>query len=193
LGLEELLGRLERDAGARIAEIEARARGEIDAIEGVAALEASRASEEALASLRAQRRTRLEHELAEARQFARAERLRAEHALLERVLIRAAQLLEVLPLTEGALSALSTRLSEALPYLDGRAARVRCRPAFAQALREITSARRDVTLEEVVSMPAGFSVVADDGSVEVDDTLASRLQRMRPRLLVELLAAVDRR
>jgi len=193
LGLEELLGRLERDAGARIAEIEARAQGEIDAIEGVAAQQASRASEEALASLRAQRRTRLEHEIAEARLSARADRLRAEHALLERVLIRAAQLLEVLPLTESALSALSGRLSEALPYLDGRAARVLCRPAFAPALRKITSARRDVTLEEVTSMPPGFSVVADDGSVEVDDTLASRLRRMRPRLLVELLARVDRR
>lgn len=193
MGLEELLGRLERDAGARIAEIEARTRGEIDAIEGAAAQEASRAGEEELASLRAHRRTRLEHEIAEARQSARSDRLRAEHALLERVLIRAAQLLEVLPLTESALSALSARLSEALPYMDGRAARVRCRPALASTLRKVISTHGDVTLEEVASMSAGVSVVADDGSVEVDDTLASRLQRMRPRLLVELLAGVDRR
>jgi vacuolar-type H+-ATPase subunit E/Vma4 len=193
LGLEELLGRLERDAEARVAEIEAHVRGEIAAIETAAAQESSRASEEARASLRTQRRTRLEHEIAGAKLAARADRLRAEHALLERVLTRTAQLLELLPADESHLSELSKRLLDALPFVEGRAARVRCRPALASAMREVASTRADVTVEEVASMPAGFTVVANDGSVEVDDTLASRLRRMRPHLLIELQAAVDRR
>jgi len=192
LGLEELLGRLERDAEARVAEIEAHARGEIAAIETAAAQESSRAGEEARASLRAQRRTRLEHEIAEARLSARADRLRAEHALLERVLTRTAQLLELLPADESHLSALSKRLIDALPFVAGRAARVRCRPAVASAMREVTSTRADVTVEEVASMPAGFTVVANDGSVEVDDTLPARLSRLRRRLSIELLAEVGR-
>lgn len=193
MGLEELLHRLERDADKRVADIEARARGEIEAIEATAAQESSRESEAALTSLRTQRRARLEHELSEVRRAARADRLRAEHALLERVLGRAAELLDGITIDDRYLSAVSARLLEALLFVEGRAARVRCRPALAPALRRATSARADVTVEEIASMPAGFSVVTGDGSVEVDDTLATRLQRMRPRLMLELLAEVDRR
>ena len=38
-------------------------------------------------------------------------------------------------------------------------------------------------------MAPGFSVAAEDGSLEVDDTLPSRLEQLRP--LIELLAEVD--
>jgi vacuolar-type H+-ATPase subunit E/Vma4 len=192
LGLEELIGRLERDAEARVAAIEARAQAEVGALDAAAAEASSRASEDALASRRAQRRIRLERELAEARYTARGDRLRAEHDLLERVMARAAVLLDGLDRDDAFLSALPARVTEALRFVEGHAARIRCRPALAPSLRGATAGREALTVEEAPSMAAGFSVITDDGAVEVDDTLPSRLQRLRPRLLIELLAEVDR-
>jgi vacuolar-type H+-ATPase subunit E/Vma4 len=194
LGLEELIGRLERDAAARIATIEAEAQAEVDAVEASAARAASRISEEALAARRAERRVRLDRELSEARHTARADRLRAEHALLARVMDRASALLlgDDIDRGEALTWALPARVAEALRFVEGRAARVRCRPALAPSIRSATAGRAGVAVEEVPSMAPGFSVVAEDGSLEVDDTLPSRLRRLRPRLLIELLAEVER-
>jgi vacuolar-type H+-ATPase subunit E/Vma4 len=192
LGLEELIGRLELDASARVAAIEARAQTEIDAFDAAAAEASSRVRDDALAGRRAQRRVRLDRELAEARYAARGDRLRAEYALLERAMARAAVLLDGMDCDDAVLSALPARVAEALRFVEGQAARIRCRPALAPSLRTATAGRERQTIEEVPSMPAGFVVVTDDGAVEVDDTLPSRLLRLRPRLLIELLTEVDR-
>jgi len=192
LGLDELLGRLERDADARVAAIEARARAEVATIDAAAAQASSQARGQKLAGLRADRRAHLDRELAKARHGARRDRLGAEHALLDRVMVRAGTLLPELESDEAYLSTIPERLAEALRFVEGRAARVRCRPALAPALRGGLEGRADVTIEELATMPPGFSVVATDGSVEVDDTLPARLERLRPRLLIELLAEVRR-
>jgi vacuolar-type H+-ATPase subunit E/Vma4 len=194
LGLEELIGRLERDAAARIAAIEARAKAEVDAIEASAAEAAARVSEETLADRRAQRRARLDRELSEARHAARADELRAQHALLARVMDRASALLlrEDLDRDESLLRALPARVADALRFVEGRAAGIRCRPAVAPAIRSATAGQAGITVEEDPSMAPGFSVAAEDGSLEVDDTLPARLQRLRPRLLIELLAEVEK-
>jgi vacuolar-type H+-ATPase subunit E/Vma4 len=192
VGIEELIGRLERDAQARIAAVEAGAKREVDAIGAAAEKASSRAAGESLASRRAQRRSRLDREVAEARTLALADRLKAEHALLDRVMTRAETLLGEMDLDGAYLAALPARLTDALGFLGGRAARVRCRPALAAAVRSALAGRGDVTIEEVPALPAGFSVVASDGSVEVDDTLPARLSRLRRRLSIELLAEVGR-
>ena len=192
MGLDELLGRLERDADARVAAIEARARAEVATIDAAADQASSQARGQKLAGLRADRRARLDRELAQARHAARRDRLGAEHALLDRVMVRAGTLLLELESNEAYLSTIPERLAEALRFVEGRAARVRCRPTLAPALRGGLEGRADVTIEELATMPPGFSVVATDGSVEVDDTLPARLERLRPRLLIELLAEVQR-
>jgi len=190
LAIEELIGRLERDANARVAAVEARAQAEVQAIEAAAEQASAKARGDALAGRRAQRRSRLDLEVAEARQAARAERLRAEHALLERVLSRAEELLERMDRDDAYLSTMPDRLDEAFCFVDERGARVRCRAGLAPAVRAAIAGRGDVTVEEVPAMPVGFRVIARDGSVEVDDTLRTRLEQLRPRLLMELLAEV---
>jgi vacuolar-type H+-ATPase subunit E/Vma4 len=192
VGLEELIDRLERDAQARIAEIEAGAKREIDTIVGASEQASSRAAGESLGRLRAERRSRLDREIAEARTRARADRLKAEHALLDRVMVRAETLLSEMDLDGTYLAALPQQLADALGFLEGVTARVRCRPALAAAVRSALAGREGVTVEEVPASPAGFSVVASDGSVEVDDTLPTRLARLRRRLLIEILAEVER-
>jgi vacuolar-type H+-ATPase subunit E/Vma4 len=190
VGIDELVSRLEHDADARIAELQARARAEVTAIADTADQASARARAGTLAGLRAQRRTRLEREVVGARQAARAAQLRAEHAFLDRVMTRAGELLETMERDEAYVSSLPGRLVEALAFVDPRGARVRCRPSLAAAVR-LAVAARDVTVEEVAGMAVGFTVVAGDGSVEVSDTLPARLERLRPRLLIELLAEAD--
>ena len=195
MGLEELVGRLERDAAARIAAIEARAQAEVDAIAVEAARSSASVSEQALTARRAERRARLDRELAAARHAARADRLRAEHSLLGRIMDRAAALLDEMDHDDAVVRALPERLSSALRFVEGRAARILCRPVLSPAVRAacatlVAAGREAVTVEEVASTAAGFSVIAADGSVEVDDTLPSRLERMRPRLSIVLLAEV---
>ncbi len=170
----------------------ARASTEVQSIAAAAALASAHTRDEELAGRRLQRRARLDREVAEARQAARAERLRAEHALLDRVLSRAGALLDEMGLDEAYLSTLPRRVDEALRFVDEHGARVRCRPTLAPAVRAAVAHHDVVTVEEVSAMPVGFSVVARDGSVEVDDTLAARLERLRPRLMIELLAEADR-
>jgi len=101
-------------------------------------------------------------------------------------------LLEEATQSETYASALPERVTEALRFVEGRAVRVRCLPSLAPAMRRAIAGRDDVTLEEVPGMPAGFSILAHDGSVGVDETLAARLERLRARLFIELLAEVDR-
>jgi vacuolar-type H+-ATPase subunit E/Vma4 len=192
LGLDELIDRLERDADARVASIEARAKSDAEAILAVADQASARAAEDALARRHEQRRGTLDRQIAEAKHRARGDRLRAEHALLERVMKRAGALLEEATQSETYASALPERVTEALRFVEGRAVRVRCLPSLAPAMRRAIAGRDDVTLEEVPGMPAGFSILAHDGSVGVDETLAARLERLRARLFIELLAEVDR-
>ena len=107
------------------------------------------------------------------------------------MLSRARELLETLEGDSSYLASLPGRLAEALAFLDERGARARCRPALAPTVRAAL-AGRGVVVEEVTGMAAGFVLVAGDGAVEVDDTLARRLERLRLRLQVELLAEIDR-
>lgn len=191
MGLDQLIGRLERDADARVADVEARARAEVEAIEASAGRVAAHARDDALARRHAERRARLDREVSAARRHARGARLRAELALLDRVLARAASLLDGAERDAAYVSALPRRLQDALRFVEPRESLVRCRPAMAVAVRDATAGRHDVAIEEVPAMAAGFTVAARDGSVEVDDTLPARLERARPRLLIELLAEVD--
>lgn len=189
MGLEELVARLERDAAARVAEIEARAQLEIDAIEAEDALTASRRQADALASERARRRELLDRELAEARRRARAEALRARHAIVDRVMARAGELLDRAPKDPAYLSTQGARLRRAMGFFAGGAV-VRCRPELAPAAREALKEIEGVVVEETPGMAAGVTLSARDGSMDIDDTLPARLARLRDELAIELLREV---
>jgi len=190
MGIDDLIARLERDADARVAAIDARARAEVQTIRDAAKEASVLASHRALAARRTARRARLAEEIAVAKRQARAVRLVAEHSLLEQVMARAAALLDGADRDAVYLSSLRERIAGALRYMEGAAVAVRCRPALVPAVRAALEGRRDVTVLPVATMAAGFTAVARDGTVEVDDTLPARLARMRPRLLIRLFAEV---
>jgi vacuolar-type H+-ATPase subunit E/Vma4 len=84
-------------------------------------------------------------------------------------------------------SALAQHLVEALAYLPDEPVIVRCPPLLEQRVRALTNTRSNVTVAVDAAAPLGISVEARDGSVTVDNTLASRVERLRPLLNMELL------
>lgn len=191
MGLPELVARLERDAEARVAAIDAGARAEVDALQAEARRLAVSTREDDLATRRATRRAKLARELAEAARRARIDRLRAQHALVDRVLARACELFEGCEHDAEYLAALPRRVAEALACVDPPAV-IRCRPALAGIVRSLLADRHDVVCEEVTGMPVGITVRARDGSVEIDDTLPARLERARARLAIRIVGEVSR-
>ncbi|MFO0597983.1 MAG: V-type ATP synthase subunit E [Myxococcaceae bacterium] len=191
MGLADLEARLEREAERRVAELRARTQAEADAVlaEAGRAREAER--DRALAVRGATRRAQLERELGAARQRARSDRLRAQHALLARVFSRAAALIEEVGTSDGYAAGLGAHLALALRYFEGAPAVVRCRPDLAGALRGALAAHPAVELAPDPALPPGFKVCAGDDRVVVDETLPARLVRLAPWLSVRLLAEVS--
>jgi vacuolar-type H+-ATPase subunit E/Vma4 len=50
---------------------------------------------------------------------------------------------------------------------------------------------KHVTVEGDAAAPPGIRVVTSDGGIEVDNTLEGRLERLRVRLALEVLAALE--
>lgn len=181
MAVEELISRLERDAERRIAE-----RREQAAREAGALLEqAQRRRDELVASGREAKRAalaaRFERELAAARQQARAEQLTALHAAADRVLARARELFDELGRSPQYARTVARQTVEALRYVEGLGATVRCRPELAAAVKD---AGAKVVLDPALDW--GVKVVADGEAVVIDETLGARLDREAPRLKVVL-------
>jgi len=176
MGLAELISRLEREAEARVVRMRAEADAQIEAIRSAAALDVQRERESILASRATARRAQLELELAQARQRARHDELTAEHALVDRVLGRVRELLDGVDADPGYLAELAARLEDILRFAPAEVV-VRCRPSLARAVRDVVGRHSSASCEEVDGMPVGISLVARDGSMEVDDTLPTRLTR----------------
>jgi len=189
--MDALLQTLERGAEAEIVRVldEARAR----------ASELTRAADERIATRRGatlERReteVRKDHErvLAGARHTARARVLEARAALLDRLfdLIRA-----VLP--ELAKSAayrrhLASQLQRLSAFAGDQPVTLRCMPALSTTLRGLIKTNGHVRVRGDARIAAGFFVTTADGALDVDGSLESRLERLRPQLSLEALAALS--
>lgn len=181
MAVEELIGRLERDAERRVAE-----RREVAAREAQALLEqAARRREElerrGLEMRRAALAARFERELATARQRARGERLAALHGAIDRVFARARELFDEVGGSPGYGQVVARQAAEALRYVEGLEVTVRCRPELAAAVKAVAKA-----VEVDPRMAWGVKVVAAGEAVVIDETLGARLEREAPRLKVVL-------
>ena len=130
---------------------------------------------------------------AEARVAIAAERHGAMSAVLfartrviNRVLERARALLPEAAETESYLSALSGELTEALQFVDGDSAVVRCSVDLAPALHDALRGRSEVTVEPEANFGIGFVVVGGGGSVLVDGRLETRIGRLASALAIEI-------
>jgi vacuolar-type H+-ATPase subunit E/Vma4 len=188
MSLDHLIAALERDAATE-------AQSELDKAHREAA-RIARETEEALARRRLEyRHTRetevhlgLERALAQARKDGRQEVLKARERLLETVFSRAARRLAEASHDPDFLDSLPARLERAARYLGGRPALVLCPPALAGHLEELLRGRQDLRLQVDPSLGPGIRLRAEDGSVEIDETLGGALERLRPHLALEVIA-----
>ncbi len=191
MGLEDLIGRLERDAEARLAELRVKTDGEVTRLLAEARAEEGSQQRRELTKRREERRAQLERELVDARQRARAAILEAEHQLLEQIFSKARKVM-----AEAALPAwyelLSAELERALRYFEGQRVVARCTDDVFEVVKRRFLNRPGLELR-VERLPSSGCVLSTlDDSVRVDLTFDTRLARIAPRLAVELLAEVRR-
>jgi vacuolar-type H+-ATPase subunit E/Vma4 len=188
MALPDLIARLEEDAAREMRAIVERADADVQAIGTATERAIAGAAAERLEAERIARAANHDRDLARARREARAEELKARHALLARVFDRARALAPETGASGSYQRVLPSHLEEALSYVQGLCPRVRCQANAASILGPVV-ARHDgaeIVIDETVG--PGLVVEAADGSVLVDNTLAARLARIAPKLAVELLA-----
>jgi vacuolar-type H+-ATPase subunit E/Vma4 len=189
--MDALLRTLEREAEAEIARVldDARAR----------AVELTRVADESIAARRGatlERRetaARKEHEraLAGARHTARAQVLEARAALLDRLFVQIRVALPELARSTAYRRSLATQLRRLSAFAGDQPVTVRCMPALATTLRRLIKTNGHVRIRGDPRIAAGFFVTTVDGALDVDGSLESRLERLRPQLALEALAALS--
>jgi vacuolar-type H+-ATPase subunit E/Vma4 len=189
MGLEHLLDALERDANAQIDQLLVQARAEADGVTAAATAALAQRRGAAAEARERTRRLEVEQAVTRARRSARRSVLEARERLLERVFTAARNALPAAAAGAGYRAGLPAALAGALAALGDAEAVIRCPEPL---VRDLERLRPPATPPvQVVVDPAagsGFRVASADGAVEVDDTLETRLDRLRPDLARQVLA-----
>ena len=189
MALADLLSTLESEGRARAEAVVTRARAEAEQITREAGVRAEARRAARLAERERELRARAAGALEAARREAVRRHLMARATVLERIFARVRQLLLEAAATVPR-SSLGADLTRALGCLGGRPAVVRCHPQVAASIRDLVAG---LPVTSVVPDPrvSGLLVTAEDGSIEVDASLATRLDRLRPQLAIELLRDLE--
>jgi vacuolar-type H+-ATPase subunit E/Vma4 len=183
-----LLGKLAADGEREALATVARAREEAERITQESARRLAAALARAKADRLAQLAERESGARLQATAAARRAGLEARRALVARVLAIASSRLGAAATAEW----LAAEVERALAYLPDGAARVRCPPDDVRAVRQLAAARHDTTVVADDSVRAGVIAELADGSLVVDASAGSRLDRMRDALAIEIIAAMER-
>jgi vacuolar-type H+-ATPase subunit E/Vma4 len=187
-----LIESIRREADREAAAVLVRARAEADRIDNEARAAWSEVRSRVIGERQSEWLREDEPALATARRNATREVLAARERLLDRVFQAvAAEFVDILrdPTYQATLKGL---IDEALPFAGNRPATVICADMIAASVREAVAARGDVGVRTEANARGGVMVVADDGTVSIDNTLEGRLQRMKPQLAIELVEQVER-
>ena len=191
MALADLLRALEQDAEARIAEVRAEAGASATRlrVEGRERLERRRSAELAT------RETELQSEAARVLETARQEAgrrvLTARAQALERIQRRARDLLLQTEPDRRLLDGIALEVTAALEYFGDSGAVVRCASVWGPALKPIVARRSNIRLEATNGVGPGAAIRAADGSLEIDATLETRLDRLWPRLAIDLVRELE--
>jgi vacuolar-type H+-ATPase subunit E/Vma4 len=191
MALPELVLALERDAQDRLTAVRAEAVAEADRMRTEASRELARRRATDLAARAAELKAAAAGAIDAARRDAALRSLAARAGALETILARARAMLAATVPDAGKEAGIRRNVDAALEYLGSTGAVVRCRPAWAPALRVALAGRANVRLEQSDSVGAGMVVLAGDGGVEIDATIDSRLTRLWPGLAIELMREAE--
>jgi vacuolar-type H+-ATPase subunit E/Vma4 len=188
--LAHLLAALERDAAAQADALLAGARATAAAIARDADERLARRRSDVLGAREAELRAAAEAGLGEARRAARRGVLEARQRLLERVFAAARALFPRALADDAYRAALPEHLAQALSAVGEEAAVIRCADALVPAVRAALARKKHLAVQGDAAAPPGVTVVTADGAITVDNTLDGRLERLRPRLALEIVRRV---
>lgn len=130
---------------------------------------------------------------AEARRAIAAERQAAMRTVLvararvvDRVLERAKGLLPEAAKTDQYELSLGAELADALQFVDGDGATVRCSAGLEPSIKRALSARPEIRVEVEANAGTGFIVASVGDSVVVDGRLETRIDRLAAALAIEI-------
>lgn len=190
--LDQLLAALERDARGQADRLLAEARAEAQRVTDAAEREVVRRREATVGAREREQRAALEQALSKVRRAARRDVLEARDRLLERVFAAARTALPAAISTPAYGATLTRRLEAGLVCFDGAETVVlRCSPPLVDVLTAAAPAHAGIRVQGDAEVGSGFRLTTADGSIEVDDTLETRLAARRLRLAREALRRLD--
>ncbi len=188
MAIEQLLAALEHEAAAEQAALLAEAKTEVGRIRARTAARIADQQAAYLGPREREWRDEASAVLTAARRHARGEVLAARQHLLDRVFANARERLPETLSEDRYRTVLPTHLDDALAYVGDGACTVRCPPVIAEIVRGLASSRPSVAVVEDAAALTGPVVESTDGSVTVDNTLEARLERLRPRIALDIVA-----
>jgi vacuolar-type H+-ATPase subunit E/Vma4 len=191
VSLEHLLGALTREAEAEAAAILATARDEAAAVRTAGESTRTARRESALAVREAELRTALEQALVGARQQARRDALEARLRVLERVWSKARTLFPETLERADYRRALPAQITEAFGCLGHRVATLRYHPTLRDIVEPAAIGIAQVRPVADDTVGSGFTLVSDDGTMEVNGTMEGLLARLHPRVALDVVAALE--
>ena len=191
--IDALLAGLERAAEAEIARVAADGRTQAAAVTAQGEQRIAQRRQTALGQRETEGRAALERSLAAARHVARQRALLARAGLLDRFFTALQAALPALAAGPAYRAALPREVARTLAFAGEQDAVVHCAPALTAQMRRVIKTNGRLSIKSDPRIAAGFKILAADGRLEVDGTLEGRAQRLRSRLALEALAALDAR
>lgn len=189
MGLNQLLSTLRDDAAAQRAEVLSNAETEASRIRAAATAEASRRRMDFISRVKAEAETAAHRTLARTKSEALETVLAARGRFLDRVREAVGRRIAEAAEHPEYLRSLRDELRASIDRLPTGAAVIRASPGLVSALETACAeVSENVAIEEAADIGTGFILRSDDGRVEVDATLETRLEYAWPRLAASVLA-----
>ena len=189
--IDALLATLQREAETEISRVMDDARARAAEIIAAAEQRITLRREQTLEQRTATARTEHERALAGTRAAARAQVLAARAALLDRLFARLRAELPAVAGSAAYRAGLGRQLEHVRSFAGERSITVHCNPALAATLRNVMRKNGRLPVRPDPHVAGGFRLTTADGMLEIDATLEDRLERLRPQLALEALAALS--
>ena len=183
----ELRRRAERTAETLLRE----ARAEADRLVGEAERTIEKRRREAMHDKEAEYRGEARIAIASERHEALRAVLEARTRVVDRVLQELRAILPEATATESYLSSLAGQISDALQYVDGNGAVVRCSTSLAPSVQATVRDRPQIRVEPTTDIDAGFVLAGAEGAVVVDGRLETKVDRLEPTLAIEIQKYIE--
>jgi len=186
--IDHLLAALEREAAGQADALLAAARADADRITRDVEARLARQQSEVLDARARELRGAAQGALGETQRAARKTALEARDRFLARVFEAARAMLPAALGSDAYRAALPGHVADALHAVGDEPAVIHCPESLGDAVRTAVADRKQLVVTCDAAARPGVTVTTRDGAVVVDNTLEGRLERLRQRLAIQVLA-----